>query len=262
MRRSLGLACAVVLASCLLVAGCLPAPATSQARAVTDLWTIFVVAAALVGILVWGLITIAILRYRRHGQGGGRPPQTASALPIEIAWTVGPILLVLFLFASTVVALGQIDAVGPTRVTVAVNAFRWQWQFTYRGTGVSIVGTRDTPAEMVVPVGEPIHIVLTSSDVIHAFYVPEFLFQRDAIPGHPSDFDFTVEQAGTYNGQCAEFCGVYHDQMLLSVRAVSRPEFDAWLANQAAHLAHPSPSAPSPLLSAPSPADSPGSPAP
>jgi cytochrome c oxidase subunit 2 len=87
---------------------------------------------------------------------------------------------------------------------------------------------------MVVPVGEPIHIVLTSADVDHAFYVPQFLFKRDAIPGHPNEFDVTITDPGTYNGQCAEFCGIYHDRMLLSVQAVSRPEYDAWLAAQAA----------------------------
>ena len=85
---------------------------------------------------------------------------------------------------------------------------------------------------MVVPVGEPIHIVLTSADVDHAFYVPQFLFKRDAIPGHPERVRLHDHDPGTYNGQCAEFCGIYHDRMLLTVQAVSRPEYDAWLAAQ------------------------------
>ena len=87
---------------------------------------------------------------------------------------------------------------------------------------------------MVVPVGEPVHVLLTSDDVIHSFYVPAFLFKRDAIPGHPTEFDFTVDEPGGYGGQCAEFCGVYHDRMLLTVRAVTRPEFESWLAGHAA----------------------------
>jgi cytochrome c oxidase subunit 2 len=99
---------------------------------------------------------------------------------------------------------------------------------------------------MVVPVGEPIHIVLTSADVDHAFYVPQFLFKRDAIPGHPNQFDVTITDPGTYNGQCAEFCGIYHDRMLLSVQAVSRAEYDTWLAAQAAATASTGPSAPGP----------------
>jgi cytochrome c oxidase subunit 2 len=111
---------------------------------------------------------------------------------------------------------------------------------------------------MVVPAGEPIHILLTSVDVNHAFYVPAFLFKRDAIPGHPNEFDVTITEPGDYNGQCAEFCGVFHDRMLLTVRAVSRPDFDAWLAaRQSAPPSAAAPSAPaSPAPAAASPAAS------
>jgi cytochrome c oxidase subunit II len=218
------------------VGACLPAPATEQARATSDLWTVFVVAASGVAILVWGLITVAIIRYRRRPVAHGAmppPAQIHDAPRLEIAWTVGPIILVLVLFWMTLGALGQIEASQPGRVTVAVDAFRWQWRFDYQGTDVSVTGTGATPAEMVVPVGEPVHIVLTSEDVAHSFYVPAFLFKRDAIPGHPTEFDLTIDQPGGYSGQCAEFCGVFHDRMLLIVRAVTRPEYDAWLASKA-----------------------------
>jgi cytochrome c oxidase subunit 2 len=97
---------------------------------------------------------------------------------------------------------------------------------------------------MVVPVGEPIHVVLASNDVVHAFYVPAFLFKRDAIPGRTNEFDLTIDNADTYRGQCAEFCGVFHDRMLLTVRAVPRTEFDTWLATQVATPAAPTASAP------------------
>ncbi|MGH2465216.1 MAG: cytochrome c oxidase subunit II [Candidatus Limnocylindrales bacterium] len=242
MTRRLALWAGSILAA-LSMAGCLPAGATNQAHAVNDLWTVFVVAAAGIAILVWGLITFAIVRYRRSTRDARTmPPQLKSAFRLEVVWTVGPIVLVAFLFLMTLGALGRIDAVEPSRVTIDVNAFRWQWQFTYAGTGVSVVGTGQTPAQMVVPVGEPVDVVLTSSDVVHSFFVPAFLFKRDAIPGHPTEFQFTVETAGDYNGQCAEFCGVYHDQMLLVVHAVSRAEFDAWLAGQPRSSPVPSPS--------------------
>ena len=217
-------------------AGCMPAPATEQARSVTDLWSQFLVAAAIVGGLVWILITIAILRFRRRPSVGAPdtlPPQIADSRRLEIAWTTGPIVVVLILFWLTLGALGRIDAHEPGRVTVEVTAYRWQWRFDYPGTGVSVVGGPGQPAEMVVPAGEPIHIVLIATDVAHAFYVPAFLFKRDAIPGRPNEFDLTIE-AGTYGGQCAEFCGVFHDRMLLSVRAVPRADYEAWLAQNAA----------------------------
>ena len=227
------LAFGIVLAASL--AGCLPAPATEQARAVSDLWTVFVAAAAGVGALVWGLITIALVRYRRRAAHAGTlPEQVRDAPRLEIAWTIGPILLVLVLFWLTLGALERIDARTPGRVTVDVTAFRWQWRFDYPGTGISISGGPDSPAEMVVPAGEPIHIVLTATDVIHSFYVPQFLFKRDAIPGRPNEFDLTIDEPGAYGGQCAEFCGVFHDRMTLTVRAVTRPEYDAWLAGRQA----------------------------
>jgi cytochrome c oxidase subunit 2 len=123
-----------------------------------------------------------------------------------------------------------LDQSGDADVNLTVTAFQWSWRFTYEGTGAEVVGSPGTIPEMVVPVGEPVHVTLTSPDVIHSFYVPAFLFKRDATPGRPTEFQFTVDEAGTYHGQCAEFCGVGHAAMTLTVRAVPRPEYEAWLA--------------------------------
>jgi cytochrome c oxidase subunit 2 len=100
-----------------------------------------------------------------------------------------------------------------------------------------------------VPVGETIHVSLVGNDVIHSFFVPQFLFKKDAIPGRVNEFAFTVDAPGTYRGQCAEFCGVYHSQMPFTIVGVSRPDYEAWLAaqkaatpsNQAGSSAAPSP---------------------
>jgi cytochrome c oxidase subunit II len=218
-----------------VVAGCMPAAATEQAHATADLWTQFLVAAALVGGLVWILMTVAIIRFRRGATPTtSLPPQTADAPRLEIAWTVGPIIIVAILFLLTLGALGRIDArSASSTVTVEITAFRWQWQFAYPGSGVTVAGGPGQSAEMVVPAGEPIHFILVSADVAHSFYVPAFLFKRDAIPGRTNEFDLTISEPGTYGGQCAEFCGVYHDRMELRVVAVTRPEFDAWLAAHA-----------------------------
>jgi cytochrome c oxidase subunit II len=250
--RAAGRATAFAVAVAVVVAGCLRVPATEQARAVSDLWTVFIVAAAGVGALVWGLITIALVRYRRRRADAGTiPPQIHDAPRLEIAWTIGPIVLVLVLFWLTLGALDRIDARTPGQVTVDVTGFRWQWRFDYPGTGVSVSGGPDSPAEMVVPAGEPIHIVLTATDVIHSFYVPQFLFKRDAIPGRPNEFDLTIDEPGAYGGQCAEFCGVFHDRMTLTVRAMTRQQYDAWLAGkQVSGSGSPSASSPSASRSA------------
>lgn len=228
MRRhltplGLGLALAV------FVGGCLPTAATAQGRSINDLWTIFLVPALIVAAIVWGLISIAILRFRRRRDEAALPPQIEGHTGLEILWTSLPILTVLVLFGFTMLTLGRIEARAPDAIDVTVTAYRWQWRIEYPTAGVRVEGTPQQPAEMVVPVGRPVHVTLVSTDVAHAFYVPAFLFKRDAIPGRTTSFDLTVEEAGVYRGQCAEFCGVFHDQMLFTVRAVAPAEFERWL---------------------------------
>jgi cytochrome c oxidase subunit II len=227
-----------LLAGCLVglvVAGCLPTSVTDQGRVVNDLWNVFLVPAIVVAAIVWGLITIAILRFRRRASTPSEPPpQIAGHTGLEVVWTVIPIAIVAVLFFLTVGAVNRIYGRTDGGIDVNVTAFRWQWQIDYPADGVSVVGLPDVPAEMVVPVGEPVHVTLTSPDVIHSFYVPVFLFKRDAIPGRPNTFEFTVEEEGTYRGQCAEFCGVNHDRMTFAVKAVQRADYETWLAAQRA----------------------------
>jgi cytochrome c oxidase subunit 2 len=212
------------------VAGCLPSSVTTQGRAIDGLWAWFVGLSVLVGLTVWTLVTLAIVFRRRDG---GLPTQIRGDVRIEAVWTVIPIVIVIGLFIGTLGTLDIVNARSPQAgVNVVVTAFRWGWRFDYPDSSVTVVGTAPQSPELVVPVGQPIHIALTApaNDVDHAFFVPQFLFKRDAIPGRTSTFDFTVDSAGTYRGQCAEFCGVYHAQMLFSVRAVTAGDFQAWLA--------------------------------
>lgn len=229
-RRVLLGSAAVGLA--VLVGGCLPTPATSQGRAVAELWTVFLLPALVVAAIVWGLTTIAVVRFRRRRGDVALPPQVEGHTGLELLWTGLPILTVLVLFGFTMAALGRIETRAPDAVEVTVTAYRWQWRIEYPAAGVTIDGTLEEPAEMVVPVGRPVHVTLVSTDVAHAFYVPVFLFKRDAIPGRTTSFDLTVEEAGTYAGQCAEFCGVFHDAMRFTVRAVPPAEFERWLAER------------------------------
>jgi cytochrome c oxidase subunit 2 len=230
LARSARLSAALMGLATIALAGCLPTSVTRQGRAVNDLWNEFLVPASVVAAIVWGLTTFAILRYRRRDTTSGElPPQISEDRRFEIAWTVIPIATVLALFWLTLGAAARIDERTAGGINVEITAFRWQWRFDYPDDGVSVVGLPDTPAQMVVPVGEPVHVTLTSPDVIHAFYVPAFLFKRDAVPGRPTQFEFTVEEPGTYLGQCAEFCGVGHAAMTLTVMAVPRAEYDAWL---------------------------------
>ena len=141
----------------------------------------------------------------------------------------------LVLFWLTVGAVARMDERTAGGIDVAVTAFRWQWRFDYPDDGVTIVGLPDTPAEMVVPVGEPVHVTLTSPDVIHSFYVPAFLFKRDATPGRPTEFEFTVDGSRDLCAVSAPSSAAsVTTAMTLKVVAVSRPDYDAWLADNQA----------------------------
>ncbi|MEX2011999.1 MAG: cytochrome c oxidase subunit II [Chloroflexota bacterium] len=228
----------------LLAAACLPAPATTEARDIASLYTIFLAAAAVVAAIVLGLATWSVIRYRAgrtSGPGGAGatddlPPQTHGNTRLEILWTVVPAVTIAVLFGFTLVTLARVDKVDPVEpargAEIEVTAFRWGWTFTYPAEGISVSGFQEPGPEVVVPVGEPITVRLDSADVVHSFYVPRFLFKRDVVPGRQNVFQFTVEEAGSYGGQCAEFCGLYHARMPFTIRAESRSVYEAWLAAQ------------------------------
>jgi cytochrome c oxidase subunit 2 len=220
-------------ATALLASSCMPQAATTQGQSTFNLYQVFFWAGAVVAAIVWILTTFAVLRYRRRGdaRSDALPSQVRDNGRLELLWTGLPVLTVGVLFVFTVLTLNTVDAMAPNPdVTVDVVAFRWSWQFTYAGQGVVVDGDSTHVPELVVPAGQTVHIVLTSADVAHAFWVPAFLFKRDAIPGITNQFDFNVKQPGTWTGQCAEYCGLYHDQMTFVVRAMPAPQFDAWLA--------------------------------
>ncbi len=232
-RRRVPPAVPLLLIVTALAAGCMPHPATSQGQATFDLYQVFFWAGAVVAALVWGLTTFAVLRYRRRSDA--LPTQVRENGRLELVWTALPFLTVAALSVLTLLTLSTVDAIPrDPPLTVHVVAFRWSWQFTYEGQGVVVTGDANHPPELVLPAAQTTQIVLTSADVIHSFWVPDFLFKRDAIPGVTNRFAFTVEQPGTWSGQCARYCGLYHDQMTFVVRAMPAPQFRAWLAAQRA----------------------------
>ena len=204
-----------------------PAGATVQGKSIANLYHLMFYIAIGVGGLVYLLIGWCIVRYRRKSEE--LPPQTRYHIPLEVTYTVVPILIVVAIFVVTYTTEVPIDRVsGDPPVTIDVTAFQWQWRFSYPQYGIQVVGTPQKFPTMVVPVGQTVLINLRAQDVIHAFFVPDFLFKRDAIPGKLNQFDFEVDQAGTYLGECAEFCGLDHADMVFYVKAVSPSQFRAW----------------------------------
>jgi cytochrome c oxidase subunit 2 len=177
------------------------------------------------------LILWAIVRYRRKSEN--IPKQSQYHIPLEMAYTIVPVLIVLGLFAATLVVENKEVALPKSPVTINVNAFQWGWKFTYPGKNVVIVGQTTQDPTMVMPVGENVHINLTSSDVIHGFYVHAFNFSRYALPGVLNQFTLRAVNTGTYNGQCTQLCGLYHALMWFRVKVVSQSQYATWLTSQA-----------------------------
>ncbi len=219
------------------LAGCdaaFPAPgSTTQGRDIRSLYDILLVPVVVIFVLVEGILVWCLVRYRR-GRDETLPPQTHGNNVLETAWTVIPLVVVLAAFGLSMETLGQVDALAASpRETIDVSAFQWYWRFQYVDHGVTVDGLGTQP-ELVLPVGETIRLNLHSDNVIHSFYVPQFLFKRDVVPGHDNQFDITIDDPGVYRGQCAEFCGLDHAAMIFSVRGVSPTEFTTWIEQQQA----------------------------
>jgi cytochrome c oxidase subunit 2 len=207
-----------------------------QAHKMYDLWIASVIAALVVGFFVWGLIFWCIIRYRKRGDE--LPVQTRFNMPIEVLYTVTPILVVAVLFYYTAIVQTDVDKLSknPDQV-VEVVAFKWQWQFNYRdgigkdaNTVASTLGSADVIPLLVLPTGEKIRFEETSKDVIHSFWVPELLFKRDVFPGNVRNvFEVTLDREGRYVGRCAELCGTYHAYMQFELVVVSPEKFDTYL---------------------------------
>lgn len=213
-------------------------PASEQGQYIYDFYPVVFWIAVAVFILVEGLLLWIVLRYRRRPSDTELPRQTHGHGLLEIVWTLIPALVVTGLFVFTVDTLGKVETADNPgdnpALTIDVTGFQWQWKFEYPEQGVSITGTGREGPTMALPVGEKVRIRLHATDVIHSFYVPQFLYKKDAIPGRVNQLDVIVKQVGTYAGQCAEFCGLGHADMHFVVQAMTPADFDAWVAQQQA----------------------------
>jgi cytochrome c oxidase subunit 2 len=216
-----------------------PEGITEESQYMRELWTGSVIAALVIGILVWALILYSVVAHRKRSDE--LPKQTAYNLPLEIVYTILPFLIIAALFFFTVVVQNRVmERSDEPDETIAVNAFKWNWQFVYpettdEGTGepVNTIGTSTEIPILVLPTDRTIRFEVASADVIHSFWVPEFLFKLDVIPGNENGrdnvFEVTVQEEGSYVGRCAELCGTYHAYMNFEVRAVSGEDYDAYL---------------------------------
>ena len=255
-KRARNLALGVITGSALLfLSGCavdeqsdvkrlaMPIPASKEAHHIFDLWAWSWLAAITTGVVVWLLIFYVAVRFRRRSETEV-PIQTRYNLPIEIFYTVAPVMMVIVFFFFTVNTqdkvlhadkdLATANANAPVNITAVGQ--QWSWTFNYT-KGSPVIGSDRALWEAGTPEqiptlwlveGKEVSIDLYSPDVIHSFWVPNFLFKMDVVPGREdaNHYTFTPDRAGTFPGRCAELCGTYHSRMLFNVKVTDQASFD------------------------------------
>jgi cytochrome c oxidase subunit II len=195
-----------------------------------DLWGIYLPIGVAVTVAVFGLVLFTVVRYRRRDdelpQGREGPPIIEGLYALVLAAVVVFLLTMTFRTDDRVV---EVSADPGQKVDV--TAFQWGWRFTYPGDGVTVVGDDKRPPTLVVPLDTTVQFTLRSRDVIHAFWIPEVRFKRDAFPDRETTFDLSFDEQDM-TGRCAEFCGLAHGEMTFDVVAMGQDEFGEWLRTQ------------------------------
>jgi len=224
-------------------------PQSEIARQIYDLHTLIMWIIFVIFVLVFGMMTYAILKHRKSV--GHRAEQFHENTTVEIIWTVIPfVILIGMAWPATKTVIAMQDTSNPD-ITIKATGYQWKWGYDYLQEGISFYSTLSTPRDqienrapkgehyllevdnpVVVPVGKRVRILTTANDVIHSWWVPALGIKQDAIPGFVRDTWFKADTPGTYRGQCAELCGKDHGFMPIVVEAVSAEQYAQWVAEQ------------------------------
>jgi cytochrome c oxidase subunit II len=221
----------------------MPVPASKEAGYVYDFWHWSWLAAGVIGLFTLFLILYSSVRFRRRSETEV-PIQTRYNLPIEVLYTLAPVMIVVVFFFFTVKEQDRVqkDDTSPAE-TITVVGQQWSWTFNYNygyddkdakyaSTGGDTVHEGGTTAQwptLWLVKDKSVRVFLYSPDVIHSFWVPAFLYKMDVVPGRHNHFAFTPTREGTFQGRCAELCGVYHSRMRFYVKVVDQDAYDAHL---------------------------------
>lgn len=209
---------------------------TNHVDTIMDLWIGSWIAALAVGLITWGLMLWCIIAYRRRKNETGYPKQVGYHLPLEIFYTLVPIILIVSLFSFSDRVEREVDArYDHPDVTVEVYGKQWAWDFNYvdskvhtSGVQADLTGKEGVEEKLdtlYLPEHSKVELQLKSRDVNHSFWVPAFLQKLDTIPGQTNYMSFTTGGTGEYQGKCAELCGEYHSEMLFKVKVVSQEDY-------------------------------------
>ena len=200
-------------------------PQGQSADAIDSIYRAVLGVTVTIFVLVAGWLVYAAVRFRvRSGDPVVDPPQVHGSRRLEIGWTVVPILILIGLAGYTFAKMPDVKDVPATHMTVRVQGVQFAWNYTYANGK----HPKDA-ATLVIPTNTPVKLLVTSKDVNHDWWVPKLGYKIDAIPGRTNSTWIEADRPGTYTGQCAEFCGVGHATMLITVKAVPRGQFQQYL---------------------------------
>lgn len=201
-----------------------PMQASSHAAAVDTLFNFIMYLCFFFFVLIVGAMVYFIVKYRRKGNGPERTSPIKGNHTLEIVWSVIPGILLVLIFAWGFKDWLAIAVVPANAMEVRVTGQKWNWTFTYPKEGI-------VSSNLVVPAGQTVKLVMTSTDVLHSFYIPDFRIKRDVIPGKYTVLWFKPEEEATHQIYCTEYCGTEHSNMLSKVKVTSSAAYEAWIAN-------------------------------
>ena len=215
-----------------------------------DLHMLILIICVVIGLLVFGVMFYSIIYHRKSR--GVVPSQFHESTKVEIAWTAVPFLILVAMAVPATSTLLEVYDNDEAELDILITGYQWKWRYEYLDTSgetVAFFSNLATPQEaiyntedkgehyllevdepLVIPVDTKVRFLVTANDVIHSWWVPEMAVKRDAIPGFINEAWSKVSEEGIYRGQCTELCGAYHGFMPIVVHAVSRQEFDSWMA--------------------------------
>jgi cytochrome c oxidase subunit 2 len=242
MLRALLLApLALLLTGCAQVSGLGFEEGLSSVNDISlSLWQGAWIAGGVVGVFTLILILWPAIFHRAHASKGEFPKQTQYNVPVEVAYTIIPFIIVAVLFYFTAVKQNEIVEKTTTYAhEITVDGFQWSWQFGYPEAGPKalVTGTPANPPTLVVPLGEKVRYTITSNDVVHGFWIPAFMIQMQNLPGVTNSLEFTASKLGSYPGRCNILCGRNHSQMLFTVKVVTPTEYKSYLETLKASVA-------------------------
>jgi cytochrome c oxidase subunit 2 len=214
-----------------------------------------------ISLLVLGLLLWCIVRY--NAKANPTPARFTHNTTVEVLWTIGPVLILLFIAIFSFRLLFQYHDMPKPDLTVKATGYQWYWGYAYPDQKISEFTSNILPedkaraagvpfmlastAPMVVPQGKLVHVLVEGADVIHSFSVPAFGIKIDAVPGRTNDTWFKTDRIGTYYGQCSQLCGTDHSFMPIEVKVVSQADFNAWVASKAPQTAPPASNSTTPV---------------